>query len=157
MQFNSCHHPGKRPAALVYGSALVRPVAATMLPLMIAMTTIVLQSGTVWTWAVWGVPIALTLATMVTHHRLSRQTAELHLRGEVVALRSVSDVIYDRDLEWDPLFDVRTTRYAVEFSAGWTTHTLSRDDWPEDEALGRALQHALSPDRTAGPVSSPSP
>jgi hypothetical protein len=138
--FRSRHHPAGRPAAVVYGRALVRPLGACLTPIMIAATATALEGGSVFPLAAWGAPAALAVAWLWSRFRLAQAPAALHLRGGQAALQSVLDALHDRPLDWQPLLDVRITGDKTNLALGWDTVTLRRADWPEHDALQDALR-----------------
>jgi hypothetical protein len=140
--FESTYHPGDDPASRVWGRALVKPVGATVLPLMIAVTVSALQLGVVWPYVAWGLPAALGVATVWTRFRLGSLTAELRVQSGQVALRSVHDVLTGTPPEFEPLYDVRVTSRSLNLSLGWTALNLDARNWPEFEALKGALESA---------------
>lgn len=142
--FKSVHHPGNTPWGLVYTQFLARPLGVCTVPLMIGATTSALLGQPVWAYLVWGLPSALTLATVWTHFSMSRTLAEVRFQSGHAALRSVSDVLRNRPLEWKPIFHVRTTSWHLELSVGRTTHEMSPASWPDYQALCEAARHAFA-------------
>jgi hypothetical protein len=109
---------------------------------MIVATVAALEGKIIWPYLVWGLPVALGLATVWTQFILSTTVAEVHLRSGQCALRSVHDVLFDRSLEWHPLYHVRAAPGEVELSFGWTATVCRRSHWPEFARLREAAQHA---------------
>jgi hypothetical protein len=109
---------------------------------MIGATASALQGHPVWGYLVWGLPLALVVASTWTQFTLSRTTAELHLRTGQCAVRSVHDVLSNRALDWQELYGVQESAVDVELSFGWTTLVCRREEWPEFAALKEAATRA---------------
>lgn len=140
--FHSHHHPENRSAGLVYARALIDPLAACSLPVMIGATTAALQGHATWPYLVWGFPGALLLASVWSQFTLATTIAEVRFRDGKCAVSSVHDVLRERPPEWASLYDVGEASGAVELYLGWTTHILSREDWPEFAELRSAARRA---------------
>lgn len=140
--YRSRWHPEGASWALVYGQALVRPLGACMLPVMIAATTVALQAGVVLPFLTYGFPAALALAMAWAHQRLAARVAVVRVRGAHVALASVTDVLTDAPPTWRPLLDLRANPQALLVTAGYATTTLDRAAWPDADALQDALEAA---------------
>ena len=110
---------------------------------MIGATASALQGHAVLGYLVWGFPIALVIATLWTHFRLSSTPAEVHFRPGQVALRSIQDVLARRPVEWRPLHNVRQGPEYVEISIGWNTQVLMAPDWPNYLELRSTSKAAL--------------
>ncbi len=141
--FRSIHHPAGSPWGIVYTRFLARPLGVCTVPLMIGATTSALLGQPIWAYLVWGLPSAIALATVWTHFTMARTIAEVGFRPGQAAFRSVYDVLLDRPLVWKPIFDVRTTSWHVELSAGRTTYELRQDRWPEFDALQDAARQSF--------------
>ncbi|PEN15054.1 hypothetical protein CRI94_01840 [Longibacter salinarum] len=148
--FKSVHHPGKASAVRVYGEALVAPLGACMLPLMIMATVQVLEGIDPFPYVVVAAPIAIVVAVGWTRFRLASRLAELHTYPGMAALRSVDEVVRDVDLDWRPVFDVREAPDKIHVTLGHETHTLLDRDWPGHDVLLGALRSARY-DRTDQP------
>lgn len=141
--FRSAHHPGDAPSALIYGRALVRPLGACMLPVMIGATTAVLEQLAVLPYLTWGAPAALLAAMAWTRFRLGTTVAEIHIRTGQAAVRSVHDCLWTRAaLIWNPIHDIRKDADVLHVTIGWETYTLPYEEWPDHQALLDALQSA---------------
>lgn len=148
--FKSVHHPNGSPRGLVYAKALVGPLGASTVPVMIGATVAALQGQTVWEFLIGGFPAALIVAFVWTHFALSSTIAEVHLKPGKCALQSIRDVVQNAPREWHPLYNVKVTPSHLELALGWKTRECSRKDWPKYEQLRRAAQRALDA-RTHGP------
>lgn len=157
--FTSTHHPGDQSWTRVVGRALVRPIAATVLPVMIVVTTRALQLGVVWPYVAWGLPMALLAASAWTRFKLGHQIAEIRLQPGQAAVRSVHDVLVDNRIEWQSLHDVRVTARSLTVSVGWTAFELKGANWPRFEDLQNGLEaarHGRDPSRERRERRSPS-
>lgn len=141
--FRSVHHPADRPTGLVYVRELAGPIGACTLPVMIAATASALQGHLIWGYLLWGLPTALGVASIWTQFSLSTTTAELHFRPGQCATRSVHDVLYDRSLQWHPLYNVKGSPGQIELSIGWTTRTYRQRNWPDFPDLRSAARQSL--------------
>lgn len=74
---------------------------------------------------------------------MARTIAEVRFRSGQAAFRSVYDVLRGRPPDWKPLFNVRTTSWHVEISAGRTTYMLQLEQWPNYDALQNAARQAF--------------
>lgn len=141
--FTSRHHPEGAPSALVYGQALIRPLGACMIPVMLGATSAVLQQLPVLPYLTWGTPAALVAAIAWTRFHLGITPAELHIRTGQAAVRSVYDCLWSSSpLIWEEIHDIRQGSDALYLTLGWETHTLHYADWPDHRALLDALQSA---------------
>jgi len=155
--FHSTHHPGDTPRRYVIGEALVRPVAACVLPVMIGATASVLEWHPIWPYMAVGLPTALVAATAWTHFTLSWTPATLHLRANEVGVQSVAQVLYGRPPQWHPLLDARLTPNTIHLTVGLETVTLKRADWPEFDALQDAVRRARQTGQSASSHAQSSP
>lgn len=141
--FKSIHHPGDAPAALVYARWLPRPVAACVVPVMIAAMTLALQGDPVLAVMIWGLPASLGLATVWARFQMSKTLAEVHVRAEQAAVRSVQECLgQPAPLAWDHIFEIRKTAGELVVTVGWDTHYLPYAEWPDHHALTEALRAA---------------
>lgn len=144
--FTSVHHPGDGPPALVYGRALVGPLAFCMLPVMIVATTAALEQMAVWPLLTWGVPAALLVATLWTRFRLGATPAEIRVRPHQLAVRSVHACLTGASPDWQRIHEVRRSATALIVTAGFDTYRLLYTDWPDHVALLDALRAASTAD-----------
>ncbi|PSQ51172.1 MAG: hypothetical protein BRD28_06080 [Bacteroidetes bacterium QH_10_64_37] len=141
--FKSTYHPGDTAWGVVYTRFLAPPLGVCTVPLMIGATTSALLEQPIWAYLVWGLPSAIALATVWTHFSMARTIAEVGFRPGQAAFRSVYDVLLDRPLVWKPIFNVRTTSWHVELSAGRTTYELQQNRWPEYDSLQDAARQSF--------------
>jgi hypothetical protein len=142
MTFHSTLHPHGQPWVLVYGRALVDTLGWCVLPLMVGALAATLQRGDPLPYLVYGLPVALVVASGWTHFRLRTRLAEVHVAEAAAAVRSVWEVMRASPLTWLPVLDLRKTRTTFQFTLGHTPHEQFDAVWPEREALLTALQHA---------------
>lgn len=149
-EFQSTHHPGSASAVRVYGEALVGPIGACMLPLMIMATVQVLEKVDPLPYVATLTPVALVIAVTWTRFRLGARIAELHTYPGMAAIRSIDDVVHNRSLDWRPVFDVRETPDRIHVTMGHETHTFLDAQWPGHDDLLEALRSSRY-DRTDQP------
>lgn len=121
---------------------------------MIGATVAALQGHSVWEYLVWGLPLALTAASVWTHFTLSRTAVELHFRGEQCAVRTLHDVLLQRPLEWHSLYGLQESEGEIELSFGWSTQVLRRVQWTQFAEMRDAARHAVQ-GRSAKPSAAP--
>lgn len=138
--FKSNLHPDEQPLVLVHARHLVVPLAVASLPVMIVTLVSMLQGLPVLLLTVAGFALAITLANLWTHYRLRRTPAEVRVRGEVAAIRSIWDVAVHAPLVWGRVFDLRDTSSERTVTVGLTSYDLAKGDWPEMRELTEALQ-----------------
>ena len=140
--FRSVDHPGTAPPAVVYGRALVRPIGVCMLPVMIGALVAVLQGFPVLSYLLIGFPGAIAVAMLWTHYRMRTTLAEIRVRPDAAALRTVWECARREPPAWRRVLDLRTTRSTIEATIGRGTYVLRTARWPEHDALLEALRHA---------------
>lgn len=140
--FRSLAHPGGAPAAAVFGAAVVRPLAACMLPLMVVTLVDVLRGGGAVAYVGVAYPLALVVATVVTGFLLRTRPAELHVTDDAAAVRTVWECLDDAPLRFGPVVDLRRHRDGFVVTLGHTTYEERDADWPEAAALVDALATA---------------
>jgi len=155
-RFESTHHPGEASSPLVYARRLAGPLGTCTVPVMIGATVAALQGQSVWMYTVWGLPMALAIASAWTRFALSSTPAELHLRAGQCAIRSVLDVLRDRPPDWHVLYGIEESATEMTFLLGWSTQVCRRREWPRFEELREASRHATRPPPEKTPTSSPS-
>lgn len=127
----------------MYARAIVGPLGACTVPVMIGATVAALQGQTVWEFLIGGFPAALLVAVLWTHFRLSSTVAEVHLKPGKCAIRSIQDVVRNAPPDWYPLYNVKVGPSYLELALGWETRICSRPDWPNYEQLRRSAQRAI--------------
>ncbi len=148
--FRSRHHPTDRPRGLVYVREIAGPIGTCTLPVMIGATATALQGQPIWGYLIWGLPAALAVASVWTQFSLSTTIAEVHFRPGQCAARSVHDVLYDRPLQWHPLYNVKGAPGEIELSIGWTTRICRRQDWSDFSELRSAAQQSFRSQSSVG-------
>lgn len=160
--FESVHHPGDAPAALVYGRALATPLGFCTLPVMIATAAAALQQQPIWPFLAWGLPLALGVAAAWTRFRLGSTPAEVRIRDHQAAVRSVHDCVHGHRqgtpaLHWQWIHDIRNGPDALIVTMGFETHRFLYAAWPNHRALLGALQSARAGPAAHAPSAPPSP
>lgn len=141
--FESIHHPGDTPAALVYGRALAAPLGFFTVPVMIAATAAALQQHLLLPFLTWGLPAALIAATLWTRFRLGATPAEVRVRDHQAAVRSVHDCLKTAsDDHWQWIHEIRSGADALIVTMGFETYRFRYNVWPEHRALLDALRSA---------------
>ncbi|GIV59702.1 hypothetical protein GQ464_003255 [Rhodocaloribacter litoris] len=140
--FRSTLHPGTAPATLVYGRALVRPLGACVLPVMVGALLAVLQEAPALAYLTRGFPAALAVAMLWTHFRLRALPAEVQVVPGAAAVRTVWACARNEPPAWFRILDLRLTPDALQVTLGYTPYTLPFDRWPEHDDLLAALQEA---------------
>jgi hypothetical protein len=120
-------------------------MGACVAPIMIGATAAALQGHPVWGYLVWGFPLALAVATLWTHFRLSTLPAEIRIRPGQVTVRSIQDVLLERSLHWHPLYNVEAGPGELKISVGWNTEICRREDWFDFSQLRETTQQAFEP------------
>ena len=140
--FYSTAHPAGTSAGLVWARALVRPLAAALLPVMVVTLVAALEGAGLLPFLWGGFPGAIAAAMLWTRYRLAQTPAEIHVRGAEAALRTVTDVLRHGRLTWRPVLDLRKTQTTFVIALGRTHYELDDADWPDVRALLDALQRA---------------
>ncbi len=157
LRFHSTAHPEGAPAALVYARALVAPLAACALPVMLGALAAALQGLSVLPFLTAGFPAALVAAWLWTRFQLRRTLAEVHIRPEpegrtygAAAVRTVPECLgAAAPLTWRRVHDLRASRGALEVALGRESYTLPHAAWPAFDALREALRQARRYDHAA--------
>ena len=129
--FVSRAHPRSLPFGIVYGRAIVRPIAACMLPVMILTLVAVLEGLQIFPGVLWGTAAAFVAASAWTSFRLHRELAEIRIHSETACMRTVWDVLQDAPADWRPVLDVRDYGSWAHASVGDASFEIERDQWPE--------------------------
>lgn len=129
--FKSCNHPADRSPASVYGRALVRPLAAGMLPLMIITLVAFLEGHPALAYFLAGAAVVIVLSSVWTSFQLKRTVAAVHVADDSAAVVTVWDVLDSAaDAEWAPVFDLREQHRAITATVGYVTYTFEAKNWP---------------------------
>ena len=155
-RFESIYHPGNAPGPVVYARRLAGPLGACAIPVMIGATVAALQGQSVWMFTVWGLPLALGIASAWTRFTLSATPAELHLQAGQCAVRSVLDVLRDRPPDWHVLYGIEESATELKLLLGWNTRICRRREWPRFEQLRNVSQQTMRP-QSDGELASSSP
>lgn len=149
LHFRSAAHPQGASAALVYARALVAPLAACTLPVMLGALAAALQGLSVMPFLTAGFPAALLAAWLWARFQLYRTLAEVHVRPcantyAAAAVRTVPECLgaAPRPLVWQRVHDLRAGRAALGLALGRESYTLRQAEWPDFDALREALRQA---------------
>lgn len=140
LTFRSKAHPHSMPRAVVYGRALVRPIAACMLPVMILTLVGVLEGVQILPGLLWASGAALLIASAWTSFRLQRQVAVIRISSEFASAQTVSDVLNDVPPRWQQVLDVRDYGTWAHVTIGLTPFELDRAEWDQYYELISALK-----------------
>ena len=150
--FHSIHHPEETPSPLVYGRAVLTPLAFCLLPVMIGATAAALQHQLVWPFLAWGVPAALGAAVIWTRYQLGATPAEVCVRDHEAAVRSVHDCLGShRAPHWEWIHEIRDGADALVVTMGFETYRFVHAAWPRHRDLQDALRDAQSAGSSTGP------
>lgn len=143
--FQSRAFPEAANWGVVYARALVRPVAACLLPVVLTTLVVALQGYPVQPFVWWMSGAALALASAWTTFRLQRTVAEIRIDGPLAWVRTIADCVRDprgRHSEWEPVHDMRDYGRWCFVTVGLSSYTIEQDDWPFYEVLRDALRDA---------------
>ena len=143
--FQSRKYPGPAAPTLLFGRALVQPLATCLLPVMVLTLTGVLQGFSILPYLLWGYPGAGLLAGAWTWFRLKTDIAEIQVRVEEgrAAARSIwSCAQLDAQPQWYPILDLRRARGTAFVTLGHVAYELRASEWPSYDALLEALREA---------------
>ncbi len=143
LTFTSEAHPRSLPWAVVYGRALVRPIASCMLPVMILTLVAVLEGARILPGLLWASGAALLVASMWTSFRLQREVAEISVRSDVACIRTVWEVLNEPRAEWHQVLDVRDYGTWAHVTVGYASYELDRGRWNQYTELVVALKASL--------------
>lgn len=143
--FQSVHHPGEAPRALVLARAQAEPVALALLGVCVVAFVGMLTGAAVVGTLVWAVPLAYLLAASWAVYDLHRRPAEVVLRNGFGAVRSVWDVAWDRNepasvVRLQPVFRPFRKDGQLHVGVGDAIYTLRPEEWPTYSALLDALR-----------------
>ncbi len=140
LTFTSEAHPRSLPWAVVYGQALVRPIAACMLPVMILTLVAVLEDVQILPGLLWASGAALLTASAWTSFRLQREAAELLVSSETACVRTVWEVLNGVRAEWQQVLDVRDYGTWAHVTIGFASYEIDRERWVRYDELIAALK-----------------
>lgn len=143
MVFRSVHHPGGAPRSYLAAQAQARPVALVLLAVMTVGLAAALQGQAILWPFVGAVAVATAAAALVGQASLHRTPAEAEVRGPFAVVRSVWDVAGgSADDRLAPVVSVRLAYDELTVGLGDAVRTFRREEWPEYDALVRALRAA---------------
>jgi hypothetical protein len=140
--YKSVLHPGHRTTTALFGSELVRPLAACMLPVMLGALTYMLTGRDPLRFLTLGFPVAMTVASGWTVFQLRRRVAEVAIRGEAVRILSAWQVASGQFEAWASLLDVRRESSGLVVTVGHDSRHLLTADWPNLSRMERVLKAA---------------
>ena len=140
LTFTSEAHPHSLPWAVVYGKALVRPIAACMLPVMILTLVAVLEGVQILPGLFWASGAALLVASAWTSFRLQREIAEIRVASDLACIRTVWEALNEPRAEWHQVLDVRDYGTWAHVTIGFASYELDRDRWSRYRELIEALK-----------------
>lgn len=140
LTFTSKAHPQSLPGAIVYGRALVQPIAACMLPVMILTLVAVLEGLRILPGFLWASGAALLIAAAWTSFRLQREVAEILISSDVACVQSVWEILNEARAECRQVLDVRDYGKWSHVTIGFTSYEIDRDRWDRYDELVAALK-----------------
>lgn len=141
--YRSKSHPGEQAPPVVFGSFLMQPIAAAMMPVMIIAVIMVLQSRDPLPFVGWAAPAAVGAASAWTWFRMRSLIVEVVVTHNGAAALTILESLGRRsEFRIQRVFDVRPTSRGTQITVGLATYTLETDDWPEMKALTTALERA---------------
>ncbi|GMQ83104.1 MAG: hypothetical protein BMS9Abin05_2583 [Rhodothermia bacterium] len=115
-----------------------------MLPVMIGALISMLERRPVLPYLYVGFPLALGVAAIWTTINSGRKLAEIHLRPDAIAVRTLLGSASPPDeLSWYRLLDVRASDSEIKITVGYDIFNLEREYWPEFESLKSELTGTL--------------
>lgn len=140
LTFTSEAHPQSQPWSVVYGRALVRPIAACMLPVMILTLVAVLEGVQILPGLLWASGAALVVASAWTSFRLQREVAEIRVASDMACIRTVWETLNEPLAEWHQVLDVRDYGTWAHVTVGFASYELDRERWNRYKDLIDALK-----------------
>lgn len=140
LTFRSEAHPESLPWAVVYGRALVRPIAACMLPVMILTLVAVLEGVQILPGLFWASGAALLVASAWTSFRLQRDVAEIRVGADLACVRTVWEILNEPRAEWQQVLDVRDYGTWAHVTVGYASYELDRERWSRYKEMVDALK-----------------
>lgn len=140
--YRSSLHPGHRSASVLFGSEVVRPLAACMIPVMLGALNYMLTGRDPLRFLTLGFPIAMIVASAWTIFQLRRRVAEVVIRGEAVRILSAWQVAAGQSEDWVSLLDVRRESSGLVVTLGHDTRNLLNADWPNLSRMEEVLRTA---------------
>jgi hypothetical protein len=128
---------------VVFGSYLVRPIAAAMMPVMVIAVAMVLQGRDPLPFVAWAGPAAIALASAWTWFRMRSVIVEVVVTNNgAAALTILESLVRSTRPRLQRVFDVRRNDRGIQITVGLATYVLESDEWPRMEDLIRDLESA---------------
>ncbi|MFT4605657.1 MAG: hypothetical protein ACI9W4_002401 [Rhodothermales bacterium] len=140
--YKSVLHPGHRSISVLFGSEIVRPLAACMLPVMLGALNYMLTGRDPLRFLTIGFPFAMVIASGWTIFQLRRRVAEVMIRGEAVRILSAWQVAAGHGEDWVSLLDVRREPSGLVVTLGHDSRHLLVADWPNLSRMETVLRAA---------------
>lgn len=149
----SRRYPQERTRAGILSSALVQPLGACMIPVMLGALTAMLTARPPLIWLTAGFPAALSVAFLWTIVQLQRRVVQLRIREEAVLAISSWDLLTaSGEDRWRSVLEVRSEPGVLLVTMGHDTRRLDRADWERPSELESQLRQAA--DAYAGRIQS---
>lgn len=121
-----------------------------MLPVMIGALISMLEGLPALGFLYLGFPIAVVIASIWTYIFTQRHVAEIRIRSDAIAVRSVWDTATPaRGITWVRLLDLSDGATKSTITAGYDMHTIYKSEWQDYESLFHELQGLLERTRSA--------
>lgn len=118
------------------------PLAVLLLPLMVVGVTQALQGGQV-TGLLWALTLgAVALSPLVALWRLQSRVVEVVVSPPLVGVRSAWQAVRGEPMPFAPIGNLRADATGVYFAWDRQALELAARDWPDPQALRRALAEA---------------
>lgn len=140
----SKRHPDGRSRPVVFTAALVRPLAVSMMPVMLITLAAMLQGNPVLSALYIWSPVALAVAAIWTWIRVRDVIVEVHLSDDAMAVRSLMEAAEPpAPLAWRRLLDARTESGGkLVLTLGHEEFRLYRNEWAQADDLFTTLPGA---------------
>lgn len=119
-----------------------RTVPVLFLPVMVFTVVAVLQARPVFGVLVWVCPLLFVGASLWTRAWLHSTIAAVHVRGDIVAVQTFSELGRKDKPAWKRLMDVNRDGDAISATVGREPYVFRAADWARFEEMADALRRA---------------
>jgi hypothetical protein len=111
-----------------------------MLPVMIITLVAVLEGVQIVPGAFWAAAGALFVASTWTTFRIQSEVAEIRLGVDLVAVRTVWEILNNVEPHWEQILDARDYGRWMHVTIGLSSYELDRKRWPHYDDLADVLK-----------------